>query len=220
MEKEAAKPKDQSLSWNFLNSSFGLWLLSAIFITGLGSILAQHQTQEAEKLRHNQAQEAERLKKFELEQQEHQKTRDLVERLDLEIGYRISQAVQSLYLLVPNRGGCINNKQSALCKDQQQIVLDLVGGRTPKPSLFPEYGGYSTLALIGELSRHVQETEKFELRGVMNNMSGASLLFEGKAKEIPNPTALAKAILAKYALSRWDKGWYFMDCRGTNNPFC
>jgi hypothetical protein len=64
------KDEDKPLSvWKFLNSSFALWLLSAVFITGIGSAFTQWQAQTAED----------------------RKNKEQIERIDLEISYRFSE---------------------------------------------------------------------------------------------------------------------------------
>ena len=59
----------------------GLWLLSAIFLTGAGALYTQYQNTRAQRI----------------------KERDLVNRLDLEIGYRFSQIQIQLYSLVNDK---------------------------------------------------------------------------------------------------------------------
>ena len=61
--------------WTFLNSTFGMWILSAILRGGLGSLYTKHHEQH--------------------EKQE--KDKQAIEKSDLEIGYRFSQVQVHLY---------------------------------------------------------------------------------------------------------------------------
>ena len=64
LAKSLEAPKTESTLWKFLNSTLGLWLLSAVFISLAGGAFTYFQQQHAEYL----------------------KERDSIERLDLELG--------------------------------------------------------------------------------------------------------------------------------------
>ncbi|HYX72818.1 MAG TPA: hypothetical protein VE732_08605, partial [Nitrososphaera sp.] len=51
---QTANQKESSNLWSFLNSSFGLWLLSAIFITGAGFLYTNYQNSRAESLKNEE----------------------------------------------------------------------------------------------------------------------------------------------------------------------
>lgn len=63
--------------WQFINSNFGLWFLTALLITGAGSLFTWHQNLKANDRRRT----------------------DLVEKLDLEIGYRYFEVMNHLWKL-------------------------------------------------------------------------------------------------------------------------
>jgi hypothetical protein len=183
--------------WTFLNSSFGLWLLSAICITGLGTLYAQRQSDKAEQ-----------LKKLELAQVEQLKTQQAIERLDSEIGYRLSQ--------IQVRLNTLNHSSPKLKKDGVMEVLNSVS-QPPGKSYFaayPEYSNYSLIALVAELRRYVNKEDRDALRHILADLTGIYVLMEVEEVDLANIMQVAKVINKKFISgSRWfDSGYYFLDC--------
>src|SRR5579883_2392325 len=67
--RESISASKGSPLWTFLNSTFGVWLLSALFVSGIGAAYTKYQEKSADRRR----------------------TQEATERLDLELGYRFSQ---------------------------------------------------------------------------------------------------------------------------------
>jgi len=196
------KPKRTSRIWTFLNSTFGLWLLSALLITWAGTLYTQSQNRHTET-----------LKKQEVERAEAQKEAELIERLDLEIGYRFSRFQTELAYLVQPDWSHIRFLPGKGQKDVREIVDSL--SQPPKgkrPSLYEEFSNTSTLALIAELRRHVPLGEREELDQVIADLSGIYIYFEVRKVKLDDVLAVAKAVDSGLYLARWRKGrFYFAD---------
>ena len=198
--EEDAKKESPSRLWGFFNSSFGLWLLSAIFISGVGTVYTQIQDSRAD-----------RLKKEEVTRAEESKTKELVERLDLEIGYRLSQVQIRLY--------------SLRTVEDQKSIRDVID-RLPRQSqaevssLYPEFSNFSLVALIAELRRHLPETERKELDDVLADLTGVSVLNEFEGVHSLSAERVASVFLEKFRLNRWRRTqFYFLECP-SSSPFC
>ncbi len=192
------KPEKKSLPktiWETLNSSFGLWLLSAIFITGVGAVYTQYQNSNTERL----------------------KTKDLVERLDLEIGYRFSQVQIQLFSLVDTKDKNYPFLEGKGENDVRKILDNL--SQPPKDRIIPlyqEFSNLSTVALIAELRRYVPENERNEIDGVLAHLSGIYIFLDAEKANLSDTYGVAKLIFRDLMLQRWkDSRFYFTDC-----PFC
>lgn len=191
--------------WEALNSNFGIWLLSAVLVSGLGTLYARHQTQaDAEqKKREGEAAEARRIG-------------ELRDRLKLEISFRLSSALSRLDEL-----DRLKDKRTATTNDIQRALAPLaLPASDSSPPLFPEYKSYSGLALIAELRRHSEEGEKQILKTILAKTSG--LLNESygetaSSKRTARETAIN--LLHQMRNPAWDNGFPFTDCPD-DNPFC
>lgn len=198
----------KSAIWVFVNSSFGLWLLSAIFVTGAGSLFTLYQNAENE-----------RVKKEAILDTERKLIAEKIERLDLEIAYRLSATqsnLQAISVLPELR------KDVATRKHIKDAVRPLFSPANEKVQpLFPEFSSYSGLALIAELRRHVNPSDKQRLSQVITSLSGLNgELDDPSKKHSTNATWVAGNIIsAMGATLRWDLGFYYNDC-SEERPFC
>ena len=195
--------------WAFLNSSFGLWLLSAILLTWAGTLYTQSQNHRAEEQKKQDAQTAELVK-----------NQKLVERLDLEIGYRFSQSQVHLASLVRDWGG--KEKHFPFRDGRGEMdVRDILDGLSQpadkkSPALYQEFSNLSTIALIAELRRHVSVKEKAELDRVLADLSGIYIFLDVRKVPISDVRAVGGALFNGLTLPRWRAArFYFSDC-----PFC
>jgi hypothetical protein len=195
--------------WPFLNSTFGLWLLSTVVVGGLGTLYTKNQNDQAEA-----------IKRLELTQVETLKTATLVDRLDLEIGYRLSSVISRMYELHASISRCSaqSNKKN-LCQSAKDKLDEIFLSRHKPQTMFPEYAAYSTLALVAELTRVAPENEKKELEQVIYDMSGLYDMLEVQRVRLDDPKAVAGAIHQKLLLRRWVRGFYYLDCN-QKEPFC
>jgi len=194
-QKESSKLRlFLSGAWSFLNSSFGLWVLSAICITGASVAYTNYQNSRAERLKNEEA----------------------IQKLDLELSYRYSQVLIQLYNLLDWDNGKLVLKRHG--PDDVRKVLDLLE-QQPKadpPSIYPEFSKMGIPALIVELKRHIQrEEEHRELDIVLGAVTGG--IFEDA--DLSNLQQVAGRILEKLVLPRWKKShFYFINCPASD-PF-
>lgn len=168
----------------FLNSSLGLWLLSAFFISGLGVLYQRHEADRRDDDR-----------RTELAIQAKIGSDKEVYKLDREIAYRLSQHLSNLARL-HNRYGLIRikfqqdipAKQRAADHDadiasaEESIkAVAVVRSLNDSPSklglepLYPDFGNYSLGALMSTLSVLVSTNERQSIesaRGKLLDMSG------------------------------------------------
>ncbi|MCI0561610.1 MAG: hypothetical protein MN733_24235 [Nitrososphaera sp.] len=215
LDAHTGSKRFSSRSWNFLNSSFGLWFLSALFISGFGSLYAQYQTGIDERL----------------------KNIDTVAKLDLEIEHRLSQALQRLYIV--QREAEQGNTESTTMMVQQRVLEVLESFRqapeSGTTSLYPEFANLSTLAVLAELRRRLpadrrkeingivlispgQERPRGEVEDVLSTVSGIPVWVKDHPDDLSDPRMVAAHILKEVRLSRWSNHFYFTDCK--NDPFC
>jgi hypothetical protein len=183
LEAEAKSRSSSKRLWEFLNSGLGLWLLSAILITGVGALYTQYQNTRAEKIR----------------------TKELIERLDLEIGYRFSliqiqfdsivNDKDPKYPFLPGKGE--NDVKKALDNLSQPPKGEY-------PSLYQEFSNMSTLALIAELRRHVPKEDQDELEQVLAHLSGIYIrLRDVKHVALTDVKGVADTVFNDLTLPRW-----------------
>lgn len=195
--------------WPLLNSSIGLWFLSSVVLGGLGALYAQEQKSRDEA-----------LKKFEFAQEKDAKEKTLVEKLDLEIGYRLSTAISQLADLDSNVKRCASaSKFPTHCQTAQRNLDELFTSRATQPTLFPEFSLHSTLALVAELKRLTPKGEQESLEQVIYDMSGFYTMLDVAKAPLDKPTLIAGAMLKKLVLPRWRQGFYYLDC-SKEMPFC
>jgi len=215
------KSQTPSRAWTFLNSTFGLWIMSTILVTWAGTIYTQTQNKRAEAEKRQAAENTELLR-----------NRELVERLDLEIGYRFSQFEIRLDSLVNDFGGGaatyrFHGKRPSKTflpfrpGKSERDVLEAIDGlsqptRKSYPALYQEFANLSTLALIAELRRHTPPSERGELDQVIADLSGIYIFLDVQKAKTTDAFAVGNAVFDGIWLPRWKAGrFYFSDC-----PFC
>lgn len=203
----AARRSTRETVWTFLNSSFGLWFLSAVLVSGLGALYTNHQNrlQDETKQREAAATEAERQK-------------ELYERLTLEISFRLSAALSRLNEADKRLGDSVKaDSEGAIRRALAPLALP---ASDTLPPLFPEFTSYSGLALIAELRRHAEEGERERLKEILAGTSG--LIYETFGDgdtAAQTPRAVASLLLKRMRYSKWDNGFPYTDC-SDEAPFC
>ena len=210
VEKPPAEwwPKTYPRLWPLLNSSFGLWFLSSVVVGGLGAVYT-----------HNQNEKNEALKKLEFTQAEDANRRRLIEKLDLEIAFRLSNAISQLAATTDGNERCSTVGAKTGCPSVQRAINSVFRSRTSFPTMFPEFSNHSILALVAELKPLVPIDEQRKLRDVLSDMSGIYTMLLVAGAPLTDPKKVARAIQSKLVLPRWDQGFYYLDCRG-DDPFC
>lgn len=191
-------PKSRrSAAWAFLNSSFALWLLSAVFITGAGALFTRYQE--------NREEEASR--------------RERIERLDLEISYRYSLVLGQLWDLT---NGDVNNPVLAQGRTAADVerVMAWLNQRPSKDAgwLYPEFAAYELPGLLAELRRFLADEpdERQKVDAALAKVAGRVWT----NTENPSIKGLAAVIQRLLMTDRWRQGYfYYIDCP-VEQPFC
>lgn len=190
--------------WGFLNSSFGLWLLSTVFISWIGTIYTNYQNSEKV---NQQIAEAQRLQK------------DRGNRLSMEFSYRLSNALIKL----EEADRIMDDKHEQA--DPYKLRLDAFAelsrpSMEGRPPLFSEFKTYSGIALVAELSTITSPSERKVLKDRITALSG--LLNDASIIDLNKPQAfkiLAGELIERIQYPRWENGFRFTDCH-KENPFC
>jgi len=155
--------------WPLLNSSFGLWVLSSIMLSGLTTcVSSQVKKHEQQNKRVEQAEAA-------------QARRDAsIGKLDLEIGYRLStlllrldkaskakahaaassEAMSEVDRVEQAEAVACADSAAATCKSTLSALDEAFMDRSARTSMYPEFASYSTVALVSELERLVEATQR------------------------------------------------------------
>jgi len=195
--QEARKERAfKSKVWSFLNSGFGLWLLAAVLITGAGSLYTQYQHAREERL----------------------KDKELIERLDLEISYRLSQVLLHLFEL--SNGNFDDPKLGeGRSPDEVKQTMTLLnaqpGGNST--SLYPEFSSLGLPALMAELRRHLKdEKERQQVDKTLLSLTGQAW----RHSDYSDVKLMAKVINNLLLLPRWKRSsFYFIRCPA-EKPLC
>ena len=194
-----SKDTDKKLTfWAFLNSSFGLWLCAAIFITGAGGALTYFQAQAAES----------------------RKNAQYIEKLDLEISYRFSQELLMLYDLTDMGKEKVTLKPGKTREDVLNVYRAL---RDPSSKtlgfLYQEFRDLGMLALVAELRRMLKNPERREVDVALSALSMIPTSLEFRKVSPTDVNEMGRFVLQSMA-RRCRQGWFaFVDCPETR-PFC
>lgn len=181
---------------SFLNSNFGLWLLSAIFISGLGAAITWY--------------------KDYLERESSRA--DKVERLDIEIAYRISQQIELLAVEfeLRDKGKSVEKPAPSSAVSMTKALTRSKG--SPLISLYPEFSSMSVTALMAELRRHVQPSETSGIDDALLSLTNGTLTRDAEGK----PKIVAGRLYGSVLKTRkqWtDAKFSYTDCN-SEMPFC
>jgi hypothetical protein len=228
----ARKPSNTSSAnlSTFLNSAFGLWVLSAIFLSGLGTAYKSWESQR------------ERERAAETQRQADLRARAVVvERVDREISYRLSQILTALalidqkwrlshvFVITPGQGPnpfedvedyeTLASRPTATASLLKHNPDELEGHMQ---SLYPEYASYTLLALFAELDRTVPPSERAILdsrRARLLEFSSRRIVFRPNDSKSP-AFYLASKLLDEGVLPQWkNPSLRFTTCTPAN-PFC
>jgi hypothetical protein len=180
--------------WTFLNSSFGLWLLTAIFVTGIGSLYTKFQGDVAA-----QRADSERAAKE-----------------DIEISYRYSQL---LVFLADLRSSL---RRTDTDESQQRIKETLWSAMQAGPGIYngvySEFDKYSLLSLEVDFRRtlHSIGYAGNDLDALDKSISHIASL----STENQTDPAKAAASILRAILPRWkNTGFPYVSC-SEESPFC
>lgn len=211
---DADKTEKDGRVRKFLNSAFGLWLLSAIFVSGAGTIYQSWQKRADEDKVATQQKVVEAAA-----------NRLAVERLDIEISFRISQALLRLSTISEQVKAQMQDKPEAEQRLQEaNFTFDTIqrlasATKSDRETLYPEHVSYSVPTLLTELRRRVPESDRPSIdRSLASLTALASKANYDKA--LPAPLQAGTAIQNQVILPRWKaSAFHYVGC-SAQQPFC
>ncbi len=200
LQKKEAKKSFFDKLISFLNTSLGLWLLSAIFVSGGIKLYEDYKANSEDK----------------------KKTNEAIAKLDLEISYRYSRLLVNLYELTDKDSDSAKLSNKYNSDDVKKVALSLKNSNNSIGDYFyPEYSNLSLLALLAEEKRHLSLLNKDEkdLNQVINDITGLEVFYEVQKASYSDIRKIAISIEDKLILDRWkNNGFYFLD-GNDYNPF-
>lgn len=225
-ELEAArKERSSGGARAFLNSNFGLWLLSAIFISGAGTLYQQWQKSRDEEKAVLQKARDEEKAVFDKKIAAEGDNRESISRLDVEISYRLSTVLLTL-ASIPSR---IDVKYAEKSDEEKHLLhaeltfgaLQGLGSReqVSRSSLYPEYSSYTFPTLLAELRRRLPEAERERVESSIAAYAALQSKLSFSKDGLPSQQAGA-VLFQKVILPRWQgTAFHHIDCN-EKNPFC
>jgi hypothetical protein len=220
-ERYASKKQGADKWLDVLNSSFALWLLSAVFLSGTGAIYGCWQKdRDAARATQEKELEAEKIR-TQTAAEEEAKNKAAIERLDMEISYRFSQFLLSLRT-VSEQGRTLGSPDPTQRKLQiagpAMGIMKSLSQNSDEPPLYPEYATFALPTLMSELARRVPTRERQDIEQGIAKLLGES---NSQMFETDDPAKEAAGrILGKVMLKRWkNAAFYHVDC-SAREPFC
>ena len=202
--KQHMNPKERKSLWNkittFLNSALGLWLLSAIFISGGVKLYEDYKAKQTDITKQNES----------------------ISRLDNEIGYRYSRFLVRLFELTDKNPDSVSLSKKYNSSDVKKLALSLNSTKNSSEDfLYSEYSNYSLLTLIAEEKRILEKskTNNADVDQVISHITGLEVFYDVRKVEFSDIQGLAIAVEEFLILPRWkNNGFYFLD-GNESNPF-
>ncbi|MFZ4285749.1 hypothetical protein [Variovorax sp. HJSM1_2] len=204
----ATENKRQKL-WKFLNSTFGMWLLSTVVVAGIVQVYNERQEKAQLALAKESQDRADERKRLENYQ-----------RVALEIAFRFSSTMARLKVISRKYG-----KQAQDAKAHQAVVGAFDPLAKPAsdsdPPLYPEYKLYSGLAMMAELQRHAGPAEREALTEILAKTSGfIEEITSDTPLAGPNAEEIASGLLQRMRYPKWsNSGFPYTRC-DEKEPFC
>lgn len=219
IREEISPKRDQVKSnklWEFLNSTFGIWLLSSVFLSGLTTIISKQIAL---------ADEEQKQHVIELENKNRQK--EIIDRLNIEISHRLSTSLTRLHNVsisekFKTANKKINSHSDGHIKSIRDALKPLSAPTTDvDPPLYPDFKKFSGIALIAELRRYSPDGEKQNLKQIIAETSGliADILSEKKDFSQTSASDVASDLIKKMQHEAWKNGFAYTDCK-PEVPFC
>lgn len=184
----------------FLNSAFGLWLLSAIFISGGLKLYEDYKSKKAELL----------------------KQKETLSKLDNEIGYRYSRFLVRLFELTDKNPDSVSLSKRYNPSDVKKLSLSLNSTINAYGDfLYSEYSNYTLITLLAEEKRILEllKENTDDIDQVISHVTGLEVFYEVQKVDFSDIQKLAIVIEKNLLLPRWTNNrFYFLD-GNENNPF-
>ena len=187
----------------FLETKVGFWIVTSILAGAATTLNAYLQTNFAER----------------------QRSALLVQKLDLEIAYRLSEFMVAMSQMTDQSAKPWKLKPTYTPEDVKAVTQSLVG--PPKSikdlillSMYPKDFGERPLAsLMAELEAELKTPGAF--KDQLTYVSGGRL-FEGddwKGRSFGDTLSLASSVNRNLFQKRWRNSFYYMDC-SADSPLC
>lgn len=209
----------------FLNSSLGLWLLSAVFISGVGTLYQQWQKGRDQEQAQVQRTRDEDKALFDKKVAAESENRETISKLDVEISYRLSTVLLTLASIsdridVQLVGKSEDEKKLAQA-DSTYVALQGLNSKeyVSRVSLYSEFSTYTFPTLLAELRRRLPESDRGPVESSIAAYASLATAFSFTKNGPPSRQA-GEVLFKKVILKRWQgTAFHHIDC-DDKNPFC
>lgn len=192
LETEKAKKFGLGKVFAFFNSKFGLWVLSAIFVSGGVKVYDDYKVK-----------------------QQNEKTRgEIIEKLDNEISYKFDRVLVTLEQIIQKDSIIDLEQQFASLEEVKKFVLGInMESRKEEVYLYEEFKNWSLLALIVEQNRQLKHLgfNNPEIEDVIRQLNEMSKFFENKQVNKEDIKSIYEIISENLILNRWKSNSLFSD---------
>lgn len=192
LEYQKARKFGLGMVYSFFNSKFGLWVLSAIFVSGGVKVYDDYKVK-----------------------QENEKTRgEIIEKLDNEISYKFDRVLASLELIKEKEPEGVWDQEFTTMEEAKNFALGINKDSGQEENyLYEEFKYWSLLALMVEQNRQLKHLgiKDAELEEVIRQLNEMSKFFENKQVNFEDLKSIQKIIRENLVLGRWKSNSLFSD---------
>lgn len=192
LEYQKARKFGLGMVYSFFNSKFGLWVLSAIFVSGGVKVYDDYKVK-----------------------QENEKTRgEIIEKLDNEISYKFDRVLASLELIKEKEPEGVWDQEFTTMEEAKNFALGINKDSGKEENyLYEEFKYWSLLALMVEQNRQLKHLgiKDAELEEVIRQLNEMSKFFENKQVNFEDLKSIQKIIRENLVLGRWKSNSLFSD---------
>ena len=190
LQTKKSKKFGLAMVFSFFNSKFGLWVLSAIFISGGVKVYDDYKVK-----------------------QENEKTRgEIIEKLDNEISFKIDRVLASLELIKEKEPEGVWDQEFSTMEEAKNFALGINKDSGKEENyLYEEFKYWSLLALMVEQNRQLKHLGIYdtELEGVIRQLNEMSKFFENRQVNYKDIGSIKEIIRENLVLSRWKSNSLF-----------
>jgi hypothetical protein len=192
LEYQKARKFGLGMVYSFFNSKFGLWVLSAIFVSGGVKVYDDYKVK-----------------------QENEKTRgEIIEKLDNEISFKFDRVLASLELIKEKEPEGVWDQEFSTMEEAKNFALGINkdSGKEEK-YLYEEFKNWSLLALMVEQNRQLKHLgiQDTELEEVIRQLNEMAKIFEDRQVNYEDIKSIQKIIRENLVLGRWKSNSLFSD---------
>jgi hypothetical protein len=192
LEYQKARKFGLGMVYSFFNSKFGLWVLSAIFVSGGVMVYDDYKVK-----------------------QENEKTRgEIIEKLDNEISFKFDRVLASLELIKEKEPEGVWDQEFSTMEEAKNFALGINKDSGKEENyLYEEFKHWSLLALMVEQNRQLKHLgiHDTELEGVIRQLNELSKFFENRQVNYEEIKSIQEIIRENLVLGRWKSNSLFSD---------